>query len=186
MKKALFIILSLIFSVPEVSANSLDELYRDLIKSDNEGYLPLFVKNRKVPDILTDDKIPTEGVMPAPAAVTAEPSEISFTDPRKQQEEAIKADILAWENTIKAVRENRVTPIELEEITKRAEQNNPRAVEIYAWMTTKGVGVRQDLIKAFLLYQKAAKLGVLNAENNAAQIYRVLSPDERAALAKNS
>lgn len=148
--------------------------------------MPLFVKNRKVPDILTDDKIPTEEVMPAPAAVTAEPSEISFTDPRKQQEEAIKADILAWENTIKAVRENRVTPIELEEITKRAEQNNPRAIEIYAWMTTKGVGVRQDLIKAFLLYQKAAKLGVLNAENNAAQIYRVLSPDERAALAKNS
>ena len=95
MKKALFIILSLIFSVPEVSANSLDELYRDLIKSDNEGYLPLFVKNRKVPDILTDDKIPTEEVMPAPAAVTAEPSEISFTDPRKQQEEAIKVDILS-------------------------------------------------------------------------------------------
>ena len=84
MKKALFIILSLIFSVPEVSANSLDELYRDLIKSDNEGYLPLFVKNRKVPDILTDDKIPTEEVMPAPAAVTAEPSEIRANNRKKR------------------------------------------------------------------------------------------------------
>lgn len=73
MKKALFIILSLIFSVPEVSANSLDELYRDLIKSDNEGYLPLFVKNRKVPDILTDDKIPTEEVMPAPQQLLPNP-----------------------------------------------------------------------------------------------------------------
>ena len=53
-------------------------------------------------------------------------------------------------------------------------------------MLTKGVGVKQNLIKAFQLYQQAAKLGVLNAENNAAQIYRVLSPDERAYLAKNS
>ena len=186
MKKAVFIILSLIFLVPQASANSLDELYRDLIKSDNEGYLPQFVKNRKVPDILTDDNISAEEVTPAPAVVTTNPSEISFTDPHKQQEEATKADILAWENTIKAIRENRVTPIELEDITKRVEQNNPRAVEIYAWMTTKGVGVRQDLIKAFRLYQKAAKLGVLNAENNAAQIYRVLSPHERAIPAQDS
>ena len=57
MKQIVFIILTLIFAQPAFSANSLDELYRDLIRADNEGYLPLFVKNRKVPDILSDDKI---------------------------------------------------------------------------------------------------------------------------------
>ena len=103
-----------------------------------------------------------------------------------REAEAAKAEALAWENAIKAIQENRVTPVELEEIIKRVEQNNPRATEIYAWMLTKGVGVKQNLIKAFQLYQQAAKLGVLNAENNAAQIYRVLSPDERAFLAQNS
>ena len=55
MKQIVFIILTLIFAQPAFSANSLDELYRDLIRADNEGYLPLFVKNRKVPDILSDD-----------------------------------------------------------------------------------------------------------------------------------
>ena len=187
MKQIVFIILSLMFAAPESSANSLDELYRDLIRSDNEGYLPLFVKNRQVPDILSDDKIPT---VPQPVASTPTPAdvpqEVSFVDPRQQEAEAAKAEVLAWENAIKAIQENRGTPVELEEIIKRVEQNNPRAVEIYAWMLTKGVGVKQNLIKAFQLYQQAAKLGVLNAENNAAQIYRVLSPDERAYLAKNS
>lgn len=187
MKQIVFIILSLMFAAPESSANSLDELYRDLIRSDNEGYLPLFVKNRQVPDILSDDKIPT---VPQPVASTPTPAdvpqEVSFVDPRQQEAEVAKAEVLAWENAIKAIQENRVTPVELEEIIKRVEQNNPRAVEIYAWMLTKGVGVKQNLIKAFQLYQQAAKLGVLNAENNAAQIYRVLSPDERAYLAKNS
>ena len=187
MKQIVFIILSLMFAAPESSANSLDELYRDLIRSDNEGYLPLFVKNRQVPDILSDDKIPT---VPQPVASTPTPAdvpqEVSFVDPRQQEAEAAKAEVLAWENAIKAIQENRVTPVELEEIIKRVEQNNPRATEIYAWMLTKGVGVKQNLIKAFQLYQQAAKLGVLNAENNAAQIYRVLSPDERAFLAQNS
>ena len=55
MKKIVFIILCMMLAAPESSANSLDELYRDLIRADNEGYLPLFVKNRKVPDILSDD-----------------------------------------------------------------------------------------------------------------------------------
>ena len=52
MKQIVFIILSLMFAAPESSANSLDELYRDIIRSDNQGYLPMFVKNRDIPDIL--------------------------------------------------------------------------------------------------------------------------------------
>ena len=89
MKKIVFIILSLMFAAPESSANSLDELYRDLIRADNEGYLPLFVKNRQAPDILSDDKIPA-----APKTTTTTttptdvPQEVSFVDPRQKEAEA--------------------------------------------------------------------------------------------------
>ena len=41
-----------LFANANASAASLDELYRDIIRSDNRGYLPLFVKNRNVPDVL--------------------------------------------------------------------------------------------------------------------------------------
>ena len=94
MKQIVFIILTLIFAQPAFSANSLDELYRDLIRADNEGYLPLFVKNRKVPDILSDDKIPAA---PQPVASTPAPNdvpqEVSFVDPRQQEAEAAKAKL---------------------------------------------------------------------------------------------
>ena len=85
-----------------------------------------------------------------------------------------------------SIQENNVSPVDLEEIITQSEKNNPKAIEIYAWMNTKGIGVKQNLLKAFELYQKAAKLGVANAENNAAQIYRVLTSDERAQLLNNS
>ena len=39
------------------SATSLDELYRDIVRSDNQGYLPMFVKNRSIPDVLIEEEI---------------------------------------------------------------------------------------------------------------------------------
>jgi len=185
MKKIFFAIICLLFSFSQASAESLDELYRDLIKSDNEGYLPMFVKNRKIPDILTDNKISDSEVAQPTEAVVQEPSEVNFINHHKIKEEENKAALIKWENTIKAIQQNNVSPIDLEEIIIQSEKNNPKAVEIYAWMNTKGVGIKQNLLKAFELYQKAAKLGVTNAENNAAQIYKVLSSDQRAQLLNN-
>ena len=184
------IILSFIFFISfthNTYSGSLDELYRDLIKSDNEGYLPMFVKNRNIPDILTDNKIADSDVAPAIEATPVTNSgEVNFTNPRKEKEIKAKEALLKWENAIKAIQQNNVSPVDLEEIITQAENNNPKAIEIYAWMNTKGIGVKQNLIKAFQLYQKAAKLGILNADNNAAQIYRVLTPDQRAELLNNS
>ena len=37
-------------------ATSLDGIYRDIIRSNNSGYLPLFVKNRHQPDVLLSDE----------------------------------------------------------------------------------------------------------------------------------
>lgn len=185
MKKTFFAIICLLFSVSQASAGSLDELYRDLIKSDNEGYLPMFVKNRKAPDILTDKQISDSDVAQPAEAVVEETLEVNFVDPRKVKEEAEKAALQKWENTIKAIQQNNVSPVDLEEIITQSDKNNPKAIEIYAWMNTKGVGIKQNLLKAFELYQKAAKLGVANAENNAAQIYKVLSADQRAQLLNN-
>ena len=185
MKKTFFAIICLLFSFSQASARSLDELYRDLIKSDNEGYLPMFVKNRKAPDILTDKQISDSDVAQPTEAVVNEPSEVNFVDQRKLKEEADKAALQKWENTLKAIQQNNVSPVDLEEIIIQSNKNNPKAIEIYAWMNTKGVGIKQNLLKAFELYQKAAKLGVTNAENNAAQIYKVLTADQRAQLLKN-
>lgn len=185
MKKLLFIIIALLSFSNLASASSLDELYRDLIKSDNEGYLPMFVKNRHTPDVLLDDKLPaSENLQPAPVQVTTEPSSVSFINEEQRKEEALKAAQQKWENAVLAVKENRVTPVELEEIIQQANLNNPKAVEIYAWMNTKGAGIQKNLIKAFELYQKAYLLGIPNAEKNAALIYRVLTPDQRATLGK--
>ncbi len=185
MKKTFFTILCLFFSISSASAGSLDELYRDLIKSDNEGYLPMFVKNRNAPDILTENKIEDSDVAQPTQTIVTEPSTVNFVDQRKIKEAAAKAALEKWENTIKAIQQNTVSPVDLEEIITQSEKNNPKAVEIYAWMNTKGIGVKQNLLKAFELYQKAAKLGVNNAENNAAQIYRVLNSDQRAQLLNN-
>ena len=185
MKKTFFAIICLLFSVSQASAGSLDELYRDLIKSDNEGYLPMFVKNRKAPDILTDKQISDSDVAQPAEAVVEETLEVNFVDPRKVKEEAEKAALQKWENTIKAIQQNNVSPVDLEEIITQSDKNNPKAIEIYAWMNTRGVGIKQNLLKAFELYQKAAKLNVANAENNAAQIYKDLSADQRAQLLNN-
>ena len=57
MKKLAFLTLLAFLFVKPAHSTSLDEIYRDLVKSDNEGYLPLYVKNRKIPDVLIEDTV---------------------------------------------------------------------------------------------------------------------------------
>lgn len=184
-KLILAVICFTLFSNP-VSSSSLDELYRDLIKSDNEGYLPMFVKNRQPPDVLIEDNIPDNAVIVPDPDVEKKAAELNFINEQRQKEIAQKAEAKRWQNTVDAIKSGVVTPIELKEIIHHVEANNPKAVEIYAWMNTKGVGIKQDLVKAFDLYQKAHLLGVEGAERNAALIYQVLTPEQRASLSKTS
>ncbi|MBP3347004.1 MAG: hypothetical protein J6L86_08280 [Alphaproteobacteria bacterium] len=182
MKKLAFLTLLAFLFVKPAHSTSLDEIYRDLVKSDNEGYLPLYVKNRKIPDVLIED-----GITEIPLAIKAEdpkitPYQIPLVDKYKIEEEARIARQRKWENAVLAVKENRVTPVELDEILLRVAENNPHAVEIYAWMNARGIGIPQDLVHAFNLYQQAIFLKVAGAEKNAAAVYKVMKPEQRQQI----
>lgn len=167
-------------SLPAYAA-SLDELYREIIRDDNQGYLPIFVKNRNQPELLFEDEL--EAVMPQPAGIKKNQT-ISLIDERQIKEQERLAAIKKWEDTVRAVKENRVTPVELEEINKHVADNDARAVEILAWMNARGVGVRQNLIEAFNLYRHAAELSVPGANKNAALVYRSMSRLQRESLSE--
>lgn len=182
MKKLIKITLAavcLFFSGAEAAATSLDELYRDIVKSDNQGYLPMFVKNRNTPYFLFDEDVPP------PAESKIDPNavnEVNFINQRKLRTKALLSEQMKWDNTIRAVRENRVTPIELAELEDRINKNDAKAIEVFAWMNARGVGVKQDLVLAFTYYQRAARLKVPNAEKNAALVYKAMTPEQREQL----
>lgn len=173
---------ALIFS-GSAQAASLDDLYRDIIRSDNEGYLPLFVKNRTMPDILGEEEILKNAAQtPAANLKNADQKPLKLTNDAQAKAAARKAKQLKWEQTLQAVEQNRITPLDLDEINYRVSLNDPKAVEVLAWMYTKGVGVSPDLAAAFRLYQLAEKLQVPQAKTNAALVYKAMSPEQRAAL----
>lgn len=165
------------------SASTLDELYRDIIKSDNEGYLPVFVKNRNIPDLLLEEEVLKK--LPETKDNTNTrplPGPVSLTNHRLEAEAARKAALLRWENTLKTVQENRVTPLELEEINRRVALKDPKAVEILAWMNARGIGVSPNLPEAFRLYQFAVILKVPGAADNALKVYKAMKPEQRSQL----
>ena len=75
-----------------------------------------------------------------------------------------------------------VTPKELDEIKNRIKQNNPDAIEIYAYMNAKGIGVQKDFIKSFNLYRQAEKLGVPQAKENDIKVFKAMSPEQKQKL----
>lgn len=165
------------------SASSLDELYRDIVKSDNQGYLPMFVKNRAIPDILVEEELLKKLEKTPPHQLKQPiPDPVYLSDDRQKREDALRAAAIKWNNTILAVQENRVTPYELEEITLRANNNDPKAVEILAWMNARGIGLKPNLIEAFKLYQKAISLQVPQATENALRVYRSMTAEQRKLL----
>ncbi len=184
MNKKLKIILSLLIffsSVQTGQAASLDEIYRDIVRDDNSGYLPIFVRNRNRPELLFEDKLPKEEIK---TEKKQEQPIVKLIDERKIKQDAIKAEEERWQNTIKAIQTNNFTAKELKILDKYVAKDNAKAVEIKAWMLAKGHGVKPNLVESFLLYRKAEKLGVKDARKNAAQVYRAMNRDQRESLAK--
>lgn len=162
------------------SATSLDELYRNIVRSDNQGYLPMFVKNRSIPDVLIEEEI----LRQIPENQESQPKKniphpIYISNDRDAQKAARLAAIKRWENALKAVEENRVTPLELEFINDYAAKNDPKAVEVLAWMNARGIGIKPNLVEAFNLYQKAAALKVPRAAENALLVYKSMNAEQR-------
>lgn len=164
-------------------AMSLDEIYRDVIRSNNSGYLPIYVKNRNAPQFLLDEEKLKDAQEVPP--VINEPQKnmiIDFEDYRLQREQEEKAKTQRWLKAIEAVKKNNVTPLDLKEIESKEELDDPTATEILAFMYARGIGVKMDLIKAFKLYRKAERLNIPNAKENAIKVYKVMTPDQRAKL----
>ena len=164
-------------------ASSLDDLYRDVIRSDNQGYLPMFIKNRAAPDVLSEETLLNQVIEKQPSTQNFTKS-INLTNERRKKEEERIAKELQWQETLKAIAENRVTPLDLEEINLRASQKEPKAIEVLAWMYTKGVGVQKDFVAAFRLYRQAETLQVPQAKENAIKVYKAMDSHQREELSK--
>ena len=178
----LVILLCLTGFTQESLATSLDELYRDVLRSDNSGYLPMFVKNRKTPMVSLEenDLIP---VRPQETKSEKYKGEVlNLTNDVSERVRAAQERQLQWGKTIEAIKSNQVTPVELDDVTARAKDDDPKAVEILAWMYTNGVGVSKDFVEAFNLYKKAAQLNVNNAEKNAIIVYKSMNEEQRRRI----
>ena len=183
MNKYLKLIITLVVTIfysDIACAANLDEIYRDIVRDDNQGYLPIFVKNRNQPELLFEENAGQS--TPTEIKNSSENKTVNLVDERKIREQKKLEKIKRWKNAVKAVKENRVTPTELKEINFYADQNEPKAVEIKAWMYARGVGVKQDLAEAFHLYKKASELGIKDALKNAAQVYKSMSRAQRESL----
>lgn len=65
-------------------------------------------------------------------------------------------------------------------LRRLAEAGDKRALELLAWCTHEGVGVRRDPLQSYLLYGIAADVGVADARRNQAVIYEYdLTSDQR-------
>lgn len=184
-KTLVFAFFMLLTEVGTVQAVSLDEIYRDIVRSDNRGYLPMFVKNREAPDF-EDNKVDLSQV-PNPTPEDTSPVNpdleiVKLENQRKIREEKLKVELAKWHAVIENVKAGNVTPVELRALEVKVDENNPLATEILAWVYARGVGVQPDLVKAFNLYQKAAKLGVDGAQLNAAKVYKAMPRRVRETL----
>ena len=186
MNKPFFILATAFFALlcaQDCQATSLDDIYRDIIRSDNKGYLQLFVKNRQAPDVLDEKKITATLATPSDSeAPSSAVDEVSLHNPIPEQENALHAKQLKWEQTLKAVEKNQVTPLELDEINYRLKLNDPKAIEVMAWMYTKGIGVQTNYIEAYRLYQKAAAMEIPQAKQNAALLFKAMNEEQRRQL----
>lgn len=167
----------------QAQSASLDEIYRDLVRSDNLGYLPIYIKNRNAPEFIIDEEeIKKNQAGQEIYQIKDQDLIINFEDDRLKQEEEAKAKALIWQQTIEAVKNKTVTPKELNEIKSRVKQNNPEAIEIYAYMNAKGIGVQKDFIKSFNLYRQAEKSGVPQAKENAIKVFKAMSQEQKEKL----
>ena len=169
-----------------VCAAGLDEIYRDLVRSDNRGYLPLFVKNRQAPSVIDEDKIvlPNDDFEESSDVLEKGLNEINFQNERLIKKAEFEEAEKRWKKVLANVQSGYVSSFELDELNKREQENNSQAVEVLAWLYSKGVGVEPDLIKAFHLYKKAIALKVPEAMENAVKVYKAMSSQQKQELSK--
>lgn len=149
---------------------TLDSIFRDTVRGDNEGILPPYVLNR--------------GLIPVPHSKPLTPEEAAELA-RERGGSIVGQDLspaLSWAEVLAEVARGEPTPLAVEAVRRRADGDDGPATELLAWMHVNGVGVRRDLVRAFNLYARAADLGIAAAPANAAAVFRSLSVDQRAQV----
>lgn len=151
-------------------SRTLDEIFRDTVRGENDGELPAYVVNRgRVPfpdrKPLTPDELAAlnKGLGPsvAPVPVTRE---------------------MAWDDVVRQVANGSPDPFAVETVRSHADRNEPQAIELLAWMTANGVGLQRDLPGAFELYTRANEQGVASAKENAQAIYKAMTVEQRRTV----
>ena len=168
----------------DAQAVGLDEIYRDLVHSDNRGYLPLYVKNRQAPNMFDDESLENDIKRPEiiDAATLKGLEDINLANERQKQSAQAEAAQLRWQRVLKNIQVGYVTSVELDELYAKEEEKDPQAIEVLAWIYAKGIGVAPDLVRSFLFYKEAAKLNVPDAADNAIKVYRAMSSAQKAQL----
>ena len=92
---SLTLVCSFCATINQAQSTSLDEMYRDLVRSNNTGYLPTYIKNRNAPEFLIDHEQlikaqENKDIYPE----DAEDVEVNFDDKRLVRERIEKANLL--------------------------------------------------------------------------------------------
>ena len=91
-------------------------------------------------------------------------------------------------DAIERVKRRAATERDIALIEQHAAAKDPRAVEVLAWCTLNGIGMKPDALAAFWLYREAAGLGVANAAKNQVAIFetRLTSAERQQVLLKEN
>lgn len=174
MKKLFFIALLLASSRAFAFGMTADQMYRNVLMHENDGAMPSYYTAR---ERAAQQRKSAERLRKKETRESKNPfllqDETPFSELDSKRE---------WEAVVKAVREKRPTPFDLDVIRSRVDNDETQAVELLAWMYATGNGLRQDLVKAWTYYMRAAGLGVETGAQNARAVYRVMSAAQRAQL----
>lgn len=170
---------------------SLDDLYREMVSDDNAGSLPGFISNREGISFETpalekeelpgDDGIQDDDVFKG-ARISAGKKKVAPPKKTKKRLQKTTTPERTWKQVILAVQQGAPDAFDLDMIHTRAAKNNLEAIELLAWMYANGVGIKQDLHKAWKMYVDGSRRGLKNASQNANAIYRAMSTQQRATL----
>ena len=97
-KTLVFTFLLLFFSANLVQAMSLDEIYRDVVRSDNRGYLPMFVKNRTAPDFLDEEVVLKDVPEPKPEDTSPVNPDLEIVNWKTRGESTRPNFVRSWQN----------------------------------------------------------------------------------------
>lgn len=170
-----------VFTVSEAFAFGLtaDQMYRNVLTQENDGILPSYYTVREKAEKQLND-VSSQPEQNTPKRKPSPTRENPFA---LQESPFSEFDIQReWESVINAVKENRMTPFDLEIIRRHAENDDTAAIELLAWMYATGKGLKRDLVKSWIYYTQAAHLGVQSATKNAQTVYRGMTAAQRAEL----